>query len=190
MSTATKAEPPLAAAQKATAEHAPDVIMASPSLDPIRIDPDARLPGEKIPTRRYWVGVLLSAPIESCSRGGVSFSKRVGKIEYEIDGSIRNPDAVRLGDVVELTEAQKKVALQRIASTVVRTIRNPEGRPTQVQFIATKWIDASGAWVPDYRHDPMPGDVPLGAYIYMVPVAEGAHVPREYGAPLPLPLVR
>jgi len=181
MSTATKAEPPLAAAQNAP---------AVPLLEPLRISTGDERPRAKPPTKRYWVGLLLESPIEYTTRGGVTFQKRVGKFEHDPRGAIINPDAVRLGEIVELTKPQLDTALARIEGTYVRTIRNPEGRVTQATLVSAKYLDAAGNWVPDPRHELLPRDEPLGKYLYIVEVAEGQHVPRDSGSPLPAPLVR
>lgn len=168
---------------------APDAPAAA-SHEPLRLDLNDSKPRAKIPTKRYWIGMLLGSPVEGCSRGGVSFQKIVGPLEFETDGSIKNPAAARLGEVVELTDDQLKVALERIASTVVRTTRNPVGKMTSARLVSTKWRDVSGNWVADVRHDPMPGDEPLGSFIYIQRVTEGVHVARDLGSALPVPLVR
>lgn len=181
MSTATKAEPPLAAAP---------VAPAVPAIEPLRIALDDDRPRAKPPTKRYWCGLRLDAPIENCAKGGVSLSKRVGKIQYDPNGQIENPDAVRLGNIFELTKDQIDVVLARIEGTYVRVIRAPDGRITQSNIISAKYLDAGGNWVADPRHELMPKDEPLGRYVYIQEVGEGQHVSRDHNSPTPAPLVR
>jgi hypothetical protein len=159
MTPATKVEPPSRAAAEAPA---PD--RGGGDFDPIHIDLSAFPSPIKPKTRRYWVGVRKDAPFDQDSRGGVAFMKWSGKPQYDSRGAIENPESVRGGMTLELTDDQIKIMKERIANTVLRVSRDDKGAVQQVK-----------RHMRDHKfYAPQEIDEPLGRYLYCVPIRDGA----------------
>lgn len=150
---------------------------ATPSAAPsgaIKIDMKKvdRKPAPK--TRRYWHGVMRDAPFDVTSRGGIAFSKFSRRTPINEEGKLDEANIPHdLGMVSELTDDQIDVIKKRVANIVIRCSR--EGGKTHLR---TKLCldDPKG-----YR--PMPGDSPLGYWLYLIPIADSMPIGWRSSAP-------
>jgi len=143
-------------------------------------------------TRRYWIGVTSDAPFATTSKAGLDFQMYVGPTPADDAGHF-DPSMIRArGMIRELTDDQIEVVVRRVKNTVLEVDRKTSdsvGKDgvRRSSFIVTKW-KYHDAIEYDRRRDaegksqnprPMvrtPNDVPLGCYLYCIPVAESMPV--------------
>lgn len=113
-------------------------------------------PASRGERRPYWCGTLPGAPFAHVSAGGVSFEGD----RWEGSGAGKS---LSRGAVHRLTETQVAFVRKKVAEKVVRTITATEGGASRAIL-----LDAS-----DPRHVPETGDVPLGAWLYMIALEPG-----------------
>jgi len=147
------------------------------ALRPIKVQPRAKAPAPT-PSRRYWIGVTLDAPFDADSRGGVAFQKWGESPEFDDAGRVKNN--APLGTVVELTEAQVRLIKERVENIVIRvgTFTGDRAKAPRKETVLERVFLGSA---PKYR--PAANDVPLGHYLYMVPVAE--RMPHDWRSGTP-----
>ncbi len=109
--------------------------------------------GERLP---YWCGTLPGAPFAHVAAGGVSFEGD----RWEGSGAGKS---LSRGAVHRLADAQVEFARKKVAEKVVRSISAPEGAAPRAVI-----LDSS-----DPRYLPENGDVPLGAWLYMIELSPG-----------------
>lgn len=153
---------------------------ATVDTDALRIKPEQMAAKPRIATRRYWIGIHPDAPFSHDSRGGVGMTKYRGKVEYDEEGKPSNPDATRLGDILELTPPQVDVLLERIGAMVVRP-----GTSTPGDRVAARKLTRLGS-----QYEPDPRDIPLGRFIYVKPLKSEELVARDCRDSVPPCLVR
>lgn len=174
----------------AAVETAPPVGAAKPrDLDaPVRftIDQIKILVAPK--TRRYWIGVYHDAPFDHGSKAGVSFMKYFGAPPVDDDGKFNESKIQRRGMVLPLTDAQVAEFSEAVANVVLRTGRvtsdsiAPDGTP-RTSFVVKKWMHLDSVQYDvhkDRKGEPQAprtfeftkDDVPLGYFLYCVPLRE------------------
>ena len=140
-------------------------------------------------TRRYWVGITEDAPFDTCSKAGIGLMKYKGPAPTDDDGSF-NPSKIQArGDIHEMTADTLAKFTERVANVVVRvgtvtsdSVNPKTGKPRQTRTV-TRWMFLDSVDY-DFRKDregkPMDPrtftftaeDVPLGHFIYCVPLRE------------------
>lgn len=139
-------------------------------------------------SRRYWIGVYPDAPFDHGSKAGVSFMKYKGPPPVDDDGAF-NPSKIQArGTVVSLTDAQVADFAAAVANVILRTGHapsdsiTPDGKPRSA-FVVRKWMHLDSVEYDvqkDRKGEPQTkrvfeftrDDVPLGYYLYCVPVRE------------------
>jgi len=128
--------------------------------------------------RRYWLGIVPDGPMDHDSRGGIEFQKFDRYPEWDEKGALLNADQVLRGKILELTDQQVALIKERVANVVLRVGSGPDGRKTIVQRIC---LASSPTYFPDER------DVPLGHYLFMLPVSDA--MPTNWRESIPRPMV-
>lgn len=136
------------------------------ALRPVKVQPRAKAP-TPTPARRYWIGVMLDAPFDSDSRGGVAFQKWGEYPTFDEKGATTN-NAPR-GTVVELTDSQVKLIRERVENIVIRIAKytGDRAKGPRTETVLERIFLGSA---PKYR--PQEHDVPLGHFLYMQPIGE------------------
>lgn len=142
------------------------------------------------PSKRYWVGVMPDAPFDIDSRGGVGVCKFKGRTPVTEAGRIDLTIQHELGDVLELTDSQIELFKARVANVVLRVgsredvVTDDLGnkRRVSVPYVVAKVfldskaydvnLDRQGKPMPNRPYQPKTNDVPLGYYLYCVPLSE------------------
>lgn len=147
--------------RRATEQKAPS---GAVKIDLKKID---RKPAPK--TQRYWLGVTADAPFDQTSSGGVAFVRYSERTPINEAGKLDEKIPHAKGVVAELTDDQVEVIRKRVGNVVIRVIRSSG---------ETGGTDGKGArivrlYLDDPRgYRPMPGDSPLGHWLYMVPITD------------------
>jgi len=128
-----------------------------------------RTPREEAQTKRYWCGTLRGGPYQNTVKGYVSFCSHKGTL----DQSRMNGER---GNIVPLTQAQLDETIKRVKRHVVR-MRGSKGKGRMISM-------APGGSRDHYVQHP--DDVPLGAFLYIVPVLDV--MPEGWRASNPPPL--
>lgn len=143
------------------------------------------------PTKRYWVGVMPDAPLDNASAGPITFLKFKGSVplsENERKFDLSKPHTY--GDVIELTDDMLAVIRKRVANKVVRLasmkylqtdhVGNKTEHEKQYVFryfaldsvVYDVQKDRKGEPSPPRPYQPERSDVPLGYFLYMIPISE------------------
>lgn len=140
-------------------------------------------------TRRYWIGLREDAPLEHTDAGGISVMKYSGPPPVDDDGQF-NPKKIQARGLVHaLTDAQVAKFAERVSNIAVRvetktsdSIDPKTNKPRTVQTV-TRWMHFDSVEY-DVRKDRegkpqkrreftfQENDVPLGYFIYCVPLRE------------------
>lgn len=189
---------PVDTAAPARGAGSPSQEVARPS-GAIKIDVEQMAFSEAPPARRYWVGVRTSAPFDNVTKGGITFLKFKGVLPMSDAGRIDLALPHERGDVVEITDQQLALVKKRVANMVIRTGRATEVRKDAIgNNVAVERTIVAGRVTLDsvvhvgpekgrtVNYRPEERDVPLGHYLYMVPVYE--RMPTNWRTEEPEPM--
>jgi hypothetical protein len=140
-------------------------------------------------TRRYWMGVIESAPFDHCSKAGLGLLKFKGAPPVDDDGSFNSSKIQARGDVYELTDAQVAEFVERVSNVIVRVQTStsdsvdPKTNKPRTRQVVSKWMhldsveydvqkDRKGEAMPKRSFTFTTEDVPLGYFLYCVPLRE------------------
>lgn len=120
-------------------------------------------------TQRYWVGVMPDAPFDQTSVAGIAYVRYSERTPIDESGKLNERIPHARGTIAEMTDDQVEVVRKRAGNVVLRVIRSngetggASGKGARIQRL---YLDDPRG----YR--PMPGDSPLGHWLYMMPVSE------------------
>lgn len=140
-------------------------------------------------TRRYWIGIREDAPLEHTDAGGISVMKFSGPPPVDDDGQF-NPKKIHgRGLIHALTDEQVAKFAERVANIIVRVETqvsdsvNPQTNERRSRETITRWMHLDSVKY-DVRKDRegkpqelrtftfQKNDVPLGYFLYCVPLRE------------------
>lgn len=157
------------------------------------------------PARRYWAGVMSGAPFDQVTKGGVTFMKFKGTVPVADNGDgldLRKPN--ERGDIVELTDDQLALVVKRVGNAALRIVPERVLRKDEAGnnvFVTRKSIgarialdsviydpvkDRSGQPSPPAPYSAQENDVPLGRFLYLIPVSEKMPVDWRRHDPEPM----
>ena len=118
-------------------------------------------------TTRYWIGVRDGSPRDYITLGNVCFPKYTEKVSDPEDGGLVTERTLVRGDVVDLRPEQVRVALERGRDLVVRGRGSASAPPLVLSSRNTSFHS-------------MEADVPLGRYVFMIPIKEAAKLGYDW----------
>lgn len=140
-------------------------------------------------TRRYWIGIREDAPLEHTDAGGVGVMKYSGPPPVDDDGAF-NPKKIHArGFIHSLTDEQVAKFAERVANIIVRVETqtsdsvDPKTNQRRTRETITRWMHLDSVQY-DSRKDRegkpqerrsfvfQKNDVPLGYFLYCVPLRE------------------
>ena len=145
----------------------------TPRFSPVAGAPDAQAPDSvEIGAAPFWCGTFDDSPRQNIVLAGVLFPK-TSEIVWDTPGSYRTKRATNRGIVVYLTDE----TVERVKEAAIGKVVRREGSFQSVRSMK------------DGRYKPHTGDVPIGHFVYMVPMDEAQESGPFWRDSEPVPLI-